>query len=190
MQARALAVSVFFFLPSSLLAQDTPFRAGQWAAQFTGGSFASLGVLKFRSPTRALVLDVRVSGGHQEDFASDSLISIRSQASIDLRLGRRVYRAVADKVVAQHSLGFLVGFDHFVQASPILGSATSNGWSTGPFIELGGVYLITPHFGIGATGTASITYSRSGGRSFGGTKTSAWFLGGNTGIFFTATLFF
>jgi hypothetical protein len=193
MQARALVVSLLLFLPGRLLAQDTPtpFRAGQWAALFTGGaSFTSLGVLKFRSPTSALWLDLRVSGGHHEDFVSDTVTGISSQVSIDLRLGRRVYRAVADKVVAQHSLGFQVGVDHFVQASPFLGTATSNGWAAGPFVELGGVYLITSHFGIGATGTASITYSRSWGESFGGTKISSWSLGGNTGIFFTATLFF
>jgi len=193
MQPRALVVSALLVLPGSLLAQDTstPFRAGQWAAQFTGGfSFASLGVLKFRSATTALLLDLRVSGGHHEDFASDTLYGITSQASINLRLGRRVYGAVADKVVAQHSLGFQAGFNHFVVASPPSGTSTSNGWVAGPFVELGGVYLITPHFGIGATGTAAITYSRAKGRSFSGTKTSSWSLDGNTGISFAATLFF
>lgn len=189
MKARALVVSAFLFASTNLLAQDTPFHAGQWAAQFTGG-FNSLGVLKFRSSTRALVLDLRVSGSHDEDFASDTLTGISSQASIGLRLGRRVYHAVADKVVAQHSLGLQLGFNHFVSTSPSLGTATSNGWSGGPFVELGGVYLISPHFGIGATGTAAITYSRSAGRSFAGTKTNRWTLGGNTGIGFTATLFF
>lgn len=189
MQARALILSVLVVLPATLPAQDAPFHAGQWAAQFTGG-FASFGVLKFRSPTSALLLDVRVSGGHQEVFANDTLNGISSQASIDLRLGKRTYHPVADKVVAQHSLGFLVGFDHFVQASPFFGTSNSNGWAAGPFVELGGVYLITPHFGIGATGTASITYNRATGESFTGTKTRSWSLSGNTGISFTATLFF
>jgi hypothetical protein len=49
------------------------FRRGQWAAQFSGGSgFGSLGVLKFRSPTRPLLLDLRVTGSHGEQSFDDS----------------------------------------------------------------------------------------------------------------------
>src|SRR6185436_7831633 len=66
-------------IPLSLFAQDstakprTPFRRGQWATQFTVGStFGSLGFLKFRSPTRALVLDVLLSGFHSENSVDDS----------------------------------------------------------------------------------------------------------------------
>jgi len=56
--------------------------------------------------------------------------------------------------------------------------------------ELGGVYLITPHFGVGATGTVSVTYGRSAGKGPTGIETHNWFLGGNTGISFSLTLFF
>ena len=191
MQTRALLVSLFLVLPSSLLAQDPPFRAGQWAAQFAGGaSFVSIGAIKFKSPTRALVLDLRVSGFHREGFTADTLDGINSQASISLLIGRRWYRPAADKVVVQHSLGIQGGFQHFVSIDPFLGKASQNGWGGGPFAELGAVYLITPHFGIGATGTASITYTNSTGESFGGLKTHSWSLGGNTAIFFSAALFF
>ena len=41
----------------------TPFHRGQWAAQFGAGtSFASLGFVKFTTPTRAWVLDFHLSG--------------------------------------------------------------------------------------------------------------------------------
>ena len=191
MRARALVVSALCFLPSTLLAQDSPFRAGQWAAQFTGGSsFLSLGVIKFKTPARAMLLDVRVAGSHRETFANDSLQGIDSQASFDLRFGWRWYRPAADKVVTLHSLGVQVGFDHFVNASPFFGTQSQNGWDGGPFGELGGVYLITPHFGVGATATALIAYSRVSGESAGGVKSHAWMLRGNTSVSFVATIAF
>lgn len=190
MHSRALFVSLFLVLPGSLLAQDTPFRAGQWAAQFTGGFFSSLGVVKFRSATRALVLDVHVGGVHQEHFVGDSLDELGSNASISVRVGRRSYWSVADRVVAQHTLGVGAGFDHSVSANPGFGSFSNNGWTAGPFGELGAAYLITPHLAVGATGTASVTYGRSSGKGSTGIKTHTWFLGGNTGISFSLTLFF
>ena len=188
MKVRALVASLFFFFASSLLAQDTPFHAGQWAAQFNSG-FSSFGVQKFRSPTRALVLDGRVSGFHRENLVEDTLQSINSLASIDLRLGWRSYRSISDKVVALHSLGVLAGFDHSVSAAPSLGTSSSNGLDAGLFTDLGAVYLITPHFGIGATGTASVFYSGSWGEA-NAIQGRTWSLGGNTTISFTATLFF
>jgi len=193
MQVRALVVSVFVALPGSLLAQDTstPFHAGQWGAQFAGGfSFASLGVIKFRSPTSATVLDLRVSGAHRELFVNDTLFGIDSFASISLRLGRRWYRPVAEKVVALNSVGIIAGFDHSVTSTPFAGRSVGNGWSGGPFADLGGVYLITPHVGIGVTATASINYSRSSGESPTGVKSRTWTLGGNTAISFAATIYF
>ncbi len=191
MQARAVFFSVLLFVPGTLSAQDTPFRAGQWAAQFTGGfSFASLGAIKFRSPTSATVLDLRVAGSHREEFANDTLFGITSFASVGLRLGRRWYRPVADKVMALHSVGIVAGFDHNVSTSPFIGRSMTNGWNGGPFADLGAVYLITSHVGIGVTATASITYSRSWGESPTRTKTRTWTLGGNTGISFAATIYF
>ena len=190
MQTRALILSLLVVLPATLPAQDTPFRAGQWAAQFTGGSFSSLGVLKFSSASSALVLDVHVGGVHQEHFIRDSLDELGSNASISLRVGRRSYRSVADRVVAQHTLGVGVGFDHSVSASPGFGSFSNNGWTAGPFGELGAAYLITPHLAVGATGSVSVTYGRSSGKGSTGIKTRSWFLGGNTGILFSLTLFF
>jgi hypothetical protein len=189
-QTRALVVSLFFVLPGSLLAQDTPFRAGQWGAQFTGGSFSSLGVVKFRSATRALVLDVHVGGVHQEHFIGDSLDVLGSNASINVRVGRRSYRSVADRVVAQHTFGVAAGFDHSVSTSPGFGTFANNGWSAGPFAELGAAYLITPHLAVGATGGVSVTYGRNSGRGSTGVRTHTWFLGGNTLISFSLTLFF
>jgi hypothetical protein len=188
---RALVVVAPLFLSVPLFAQDTntPFREGQWAAQFAGG-FSSIGVIKFKSPTRALVLDVSVSGEHHEEFAGDTVSTINSHAFIRVQLGRRVYRPVAERIVAQHTFGLVVAVDHNASTNPFLGSTHTTQWGGGPFAELGAVYLLTPHLGIGATGTASITYSRVSGESFTGSKTHGWASTADTHIAFAATIFF
>jgi len=61
----AALVLLPFSLWSGLTAKGyaTPFHKGQWAAQSRRGTaFGSLGFIKFRSPTRALVLDLRLGG--------------------------------------------------------------------------------------------------------------------------------
>src|SRR5881296_4176264 len=90
-------------LPVPALAQDstvkrdaTPFHKGQWAAQFQAGTaFSSLGFIKFRSPTHALVLDVHVGGAHSEDLRTDStgdhFGGLNSNASAQVRFGWRRY---------------------------------------------------------------------------------------------------
>src|SRR6266699_4367703 len=106
--------AVLFVLPVSVFGQDstakgnaTPFRKGQWAAQFQAGTaFSSLGFIKFRSPTHALVLDVHVGGAHSEDLRTDSsgnhFGGLNSNASAQVRFGWRRYSGdgTAAKVVS------------------------------------------------------------------------------------------
>jgi len=125
-----------------------------------------------------------VSGAHQEHFTSDTVDAINSNAVVDLRIGRRTYRPVADKVVAQHTLGLSAGFNHLVNTSPFFGRTTQNGWQAGPYAELGGVYLITPHFGSGRRGPFAVLYGRGWGQGPTGAKTHTWVLGVNTAISF------
>src|SRR5213592_2623620 len=101
---RPVVCAALLVLPFSLFGQDTtakgnatPFRRGQWAAQFQAGTaFGSLGFIKFRSPTHALVLDVHVGGAHSEDVTTDSsganrLRGLNSNASAQVRFGWRRY---------------------------------------------------------------------------------------------------
>src|SRR6267143_5614040 len=123
--------AVLVLLPASTFAQDstaksnaTPFRKGQWAAQFQAGTFfGSLGFIKFRSPTHALVLDLRISGAHREDLGKDStgasqLDVLSSAASVQARFGWRRYAGDGNrtKVVSHYSFGMLAGFGHSVYA--------------------------------------------------------------------------
>lgn len=198
-----LRLSLLLLVPASLFAQDstspsdsTPFRKGQWAAQFQGASsFGSLGFLKFRSPNRALVLDVRLGGGHNEIFFTDStgtrFAGLRSDAFVNVRFGWRRYRGGAARIVSHYSVGLIAGLDHGVEAAPT-GRFGSDGWTAGVFGDVGATYLLTPKFGLGALGTASLTYSRSRSESEpSGNKTHTWRIGGNAvSASLVATVFF
>ena len=180
-------------LPVSALAQDstvrrdaTPFHKGQWAAQFQAGTaFGSLGFLKFRSPTQALVLDLRIGGSHSEALSSDSsgvnrFAGLQSNASVQLRFGWRRYSGdgTAAKVVSHYSLGALAGFDHNVSGART-GSSQSNAWTAGAFADVGGTYLLTSKFGIGALATASLFYRSGVSKTSLGTKYRDWAIGGS-----------
>ena len=194
---------VAMLVPLSLFAQDstarpqTPFRRGQWATQFSAGSgFASLGFLKFRSPTRALLLDLRINGAHAETLSDDStgssqFVGLSSAAFTQLRFGWRRYGVGAPKVATHYTFGVLAGFDHSVERSTT-STSQSNGWTGGLFGDIGATYLVTPNFGLGALASASLTYATrvSEFQPFGG-KSHTWQIGGTAvNAALVATLFF
>lgn len=194
---------ILLLVPNSLFAQDsttqssdTPFRRGQWAAQFQGGgSFASIGFVKFRSPTRALVLDLRLTGLHVENSVTDSagtrFTGLNSDAFTQLRFGWRRYGTGATKVVSHYTLGLLAGLDHDASKSPF-STTERNTWTAGFFGDIGATYLITPQFGLGALATASLSYSRSVvEQQPGNLKGGTWQIGGSAvSASLVATLFF
>ena len=191
----ALPLLTALLLTQSVPSDSLPFHGGEWAAQFAGGtSFASLGFLKFGSPTKALVLDVRVTGGHGEDITTDStgthFSGLGSNANVGLRFGWRRYHPAGPKVATYHSLGLLGGFTHSVTAAPGYRSV-ANGWNAGVFGDFGGSYFLTPRFSVGATIGAEIRYSDTYARDSQGSKRRAWDLGGSApGVAFVAALYF
>lgn len=203
MYSRLRMLPALVALPVSLFAQDsiaradsTPFRRGQWAAQFqAGSSFGSLGFIKFRSPTRALVLDARISGAHAEALATDTagsrFIGVNSGASVQLRFGWRQYRPSETRVASHYTIGALAGFDHQASANPA-GSDEQNGWTLGVFGDVGGTYLVTPRFGLGAIGSVALTYSTAiSTQRPTNTRYRTWRLGGSAvSAALVATLFF
>ncbi len=191
-------------VPGAVFGQDstvkgnaTPFHTGQWAAQFQAGTaFGSLGFIKFRSPTRALVLDLRLSGSHSETMVTDSsgtrFGGLHSIASTQLRFGWRRYSGdgPAAKVVSHHSFGALGGFEHDVGAGRT-GSSTTNSWTIGAFGDVGGTYLVTSRLGIGALATATLSYENGISRSSFGSKLHVWSIGGSAlSASLVATLYF
>jgi hypothetical protein len=169
----------------------TPFRRGQWAAEFGGGaSFVSLGVLRFRSPTSARVIDLSLQGFHQEVMTDSAFAGLTSQAAVSLRLGARRYHTVARGVAAHHTVGVASGFTHNVNAFPG-GSVKTNGWNVGVFGEAGGSYLISPSFSIGASAGVSLRYSRTSSKaSPGSPKLRSWVISGGASVTFSAAIYF
>lgn len=206
MNIRLLLFAALVLLPVSLCAQDstvrvnaTPFRKGQWAAQFQAGTFfGSLGFIKFRSPTHALVLDLRISGAHREDLGKDStgasqLDVLSSGASVQARFGWRRYAGDGNrtKVVSHYSFGMLAGFWHSVYAVRQTARTQLNGWTVGAFGDLGGTYLLTPKFGVGALATAELSYGNSVLKTSSGGRSREWSIGGSAvGASLVATLYF
>jgi len=206
MDSRVIPFAALLLLPALAFAQDsssktnaTPFRRGQWAAQFQAGAFfGSLGFIKFRSPTHALVLDLRIVGAHREDLTRDSTGSnqfggLASDASIQARFGWRRYAGDGNttKVVSHYSFGMLAGFGHSVSFIRQQRQSQLNGWMVGAFGDVGGTYLLTPKFGIGAAAGAALTYSNSVLKSSGGARSRDWSIGGSAlSASLIATLYF
>ena len=193
MNVRPTLVAALLVFPVSVFAQDstvrvnaTPFRKGQWAAQFQAGTaFGSLGFIKFRSPTRALVLDVRIGGQHSEELTRDSSGAsqfghLTSNAFAQLRFGWRRYSGDdrTAKVVSHYSLGLVAGFTHFVFRDPT-DSRQTNAWAAGAFGEVGGTYLLTPKFGIGALATATLSYQDGVTKDSISGRSRDWTIGGS-----------
>jgi hypothetical protein len=203
MYTRLLLLATLLVAPLSLVAQDstarpaiTPFRRGQWAAQFSvGAGFSSIGFLKFRSPTRALILDLRLGGSHRESSLDDStgshFLGLDSDAFTQVRFGWRGYRGGATKVVTHYTFGALAGFDHSASRTPS-NVFQDNSWTWGLFGDLGATYLVTTQLGLGALASASIAYTNgTTEQSVTGTKFHHWQIGGSAvGASLVATLFF
>jgi hypothetical protein len=204
MSSRVMPLAALLLLPAALFAQDstltvsaTPFRRGQWAAQFQMGSgFTSVGFLKFRSPTRAFVLDLRLTGSHQEQTRTDTsgtqFVGLNSSALTQLRLGFRRIHAMETRVVSHYTLGLLAGFDHDAARGPGF-TSQSNAWSAGIFGDLGATYLVTPKFGLGVLATVALAYTNRVSTTEQTTKRSvrAWAIDGEAvNAALVATLFF
>lgn len=175
---------------------STPFHRGQWAAQFGAGtSFASLGFLRFTTPTRAWVLDLRVNGGHSHSrlYQGDSLVSdgYTSTAVVDARVGRRFYQARGKAVASFQTVGMLGGYSHACSGSSLASTFCNNGWNAGAFAELGGVYLVSPRLSLGGTASLSFSYERTTGRDSSGDRATHWaYAGAFQGLSFAATVYF
>jgi hypothetical protein len=165
---------------------SSPFRRGQWAAQFGAGfSSASFGFLTFRSSQRAWVLDIRINGGHGESLVTDSsgthFAGLNSRATVDLRLGVRRHQT-GGKVIPFYSVGIFGGLTHATSTAPGFGS-DGNGWSAGLFGEIGGCYMITPNLALAATGAITLRYATETSEQtgpFGTQKLRRWDLSGST----------
>jgi hypothetical protein len=194
--------ALLLILPATTAAQESsgadtiPFRSGQWAALFSGGlSFASLGLMRFSTPTRAWVLDFRLAGGHGHDTnrINDTLTieSFTSTANISARVGRRFYQGRGKAVASFQTVGVLSGFNHQCGGSTLGGTTCDKGWTGGAFGELGAAYLVTPRLSIGGTAGVQFSYTRGTVKNTRGAIDKHWaYQGSLQGLSFAASLYF
>lgn len=164
-------LTIFFAIPTA--AQSAPdslsFRRGQWGAEFGVGTHASsLGVLRFLSPRRALVLDGTTQYSR---MTRDPSIKVTDQ-SLDLRIGLRTLRAVAPRVRQYFTVGVSGGVNRQSQRQEYEFSGTTSQFNTtsrstsqGAFANLGGLWLVNAHLALGANWEASFTRLNSVQRS-------------------------
>jgi len=170
----------------------TPFHDGQWAAQFgLGFNISSLGLLKFRSPTSAWLVDAALSGHHAETRYGSSVV-VDSRVTVTLRLGRRRYHSARaqGRVATFHTVGVSAGFQHGAFTQPFGPAGGSNGWNTGLFGDIGGSYLASSNLSLGATAGLALIYSRSKTTNPGSTPVRSWGIDGGAAVSFAATIYF
>jgi len=169
---RGIAVLAVALCPLAVTAQpaasadSSQFRAGQWGAEFGLGNFASAGVLRFRSPTRAWFGSV--SGLVQRSSSNDRLRP-RDQSQFDLSLGHRWYRPATPRIWQFATVGALLGYSttEITIASSVAGQPmtvvnrlTTERVAGGAFADLGAQWLVTPHLALGASWQAQATVGR------------------------------
>lgn len=146
-------------------ADTTNFRAGQWGAEFSLGnglsSTTQVGVLRFHSARRALVLNV--SG--QLSRESGDRPGAQNRSSGHVSLGTRWYRPLTSTVLQSLTVGVRATRGQTVANDIVLpngASAKNRTTSTGGgvFAELGGNWMVTSQFGLGAAWIADAWYSR------------------------------
>lgn len=175
----------------------TPFRKGQWGMEFgTDLGGAHLGFVKFRSPTKAWVLDLGVNGtlGKSEGTSTidGTLVTIESsRITTTALLGIRSYKALTPRAVRTLQFGLLGGHDYEESEgspNPFQGNGTT--FSGGLRFDLGGAYFFTPGFSLGGTLAIGGQYRRSEYNSPTGTSTAERIDFGLDGSRVAASLYF
>lgn len=180
-----------------------PFRAGQWGAEFSYGSFSSLGALRFRSPNRAWVGTV---GGEYERTAHEDDAAHRTLSRVDLTMGHRWYRALHDDVAQFVTVGAVLGWRRTETSLPF-NPLSPPGQSPSPLAfesnmlvggltaNVGAQWMVTSSLSLGATWSARAVLGRDRDRARAGpeaegalTRTSVNAFVGRLGVL--GTLYF
>lgn len=134
------------------------FRSGQWGNEVAIGSdFNSLGLLRFRSPRAAWLMDLGVSTTRGTGPRFDEPNEGRT-TNVELQLGHRWYRPVIPRVYQLTSLGVLGWYKRERGEGALLHDVRSTGG--GLFANIGGGWMVTSHLAVGATWEARAVYFR------------------------------
>ena len=130
-----------------------PFRRGQWGAEFSiDDGTVALGVLRFRSARTAWQLN---ANGAVNWSKSDPPFDAYSGTTmfVNLLAGPRRYRPLAPAVAAYVGTGLIGGYLWSKYTD-----GWREGWNSGVYGELGGVYFVTRRLSLGARVQASASY--------------------------------
>ena len=160
-----LALSV----PEAVVRAQTPdsvgFHRGQWGTEFTIGSgFAAAGILRFSTPTRAVLLDVGADYSHSSSTTGSSIIGMSSftgdDVDLTLRLGTRSYRSIGRNLYRIVTLGASANYQWEAVRQDST-RTTLHVIGGGVFADIGATWLVTPHLGLGARFGAAVGYSHN-----------------------------
>lgn len=157
----ALSLSAATDARTAQTSEDTsfsPFRKGQWAAQFGASpSFVSLGFLRFTSEKRAWLLDARFnlteSDGESRvtiDTVTQTSETRSSIGSFSTRIGRRFYPTLGDRTAGSFTIGASGGYGRSTRIRSTDRFRVST-WSVGIFGDVGADYLLTHKLSIGGS---------------------------------------
>ena len=166
----ALVAAPLAATPLAAQGSDTtgalPFRAGQWATQFGfDGTFASAGVLRFRSPSSAWVLDASGSVNRYtlevpSDVVEDDEADATDFAAF-LQLGMRRYRAIATRTTAFAGAGVygstIVTRSAFGSLPPAF--YTQRTGAAGLYGEMGATWMVSRNLGLSGATQLAATYN-------------------------------
>jgi hypothetical protein len=148
---------------SGQAADSIVFHRGQVGADFSvGNGFFGAGLIRFRSPTAALVLDFNGFYSHATG-SQPNLDGPATQSQVNLRLGSRHYAVLGSHL--RRLLTFGVEGTYMHQTFGAGSSAAITGWGGGAFADLGASWFITSHLAVGASWGAAVRYLHTSGAS-------------------------
>jgi hypothetical protein len=133
---------------------DSMPSAGTWGAEVfigSGGTGASL--LRFMSPSRALLFGADFDVARIEDDSDGPFEQGGTITNVAARFGFRSYRESSNQ-----RLRPVLGFG--ARGSYGRGPSEIRSWSTGVYGELGAVYFLTPNVSLGGTGEVRASYGK------------------------------
>ena len=189
---------VLSLLPVCLAGQENSadtsrFHAGQWGLQFgLGSGLVNLGILRFSSPSSALMLLFDINAEFLNGTRTNALgTSDENDRNVFFAtgIGKRFYQAPRHKVRSFQSIGVAGSYSDRKQTFGTT-TFTATDWRLGLLGELGGGYWVTPNLSLGGTATASAGYAHSlTDDSSTRIRQNGWFLSGVT-VFLSIGFYF
>ena len=145
-------------LPATLHAQrgNAP-DAGSWAMEGGIGGANTASLLKFTTSSSAWLFTVDGQFATNKQDGSQTTGTDRTYTyAASGRLGLRSYHDHEGNVRPFTTFGFLAGAGKSTGGS----NFESSFWNAGGFVELGAVYMFTPHLSLGGVGELNAFYNR------------------------------